>query len=73
MAASKIKYETIGMNRGLICIRKRCGFCRRKHLVEFPVDDLHLPRRMGSLCDRCSTQVEQASQRLTKLRIRQRR
>jgi hypothetical protein len=73
MATPRIAFETIGMSRGLVCIRKRCGFCRQKHLVEFPLDDLHLPRRMTSLCDRCRLQAEQAKQRFPQLRIRRRR
>lgn len=63
-----IKFRTLGINNGLIAIEKRCGFCRRKHLTEFPLDDLHLRSRMTSLCDVCESQLEEARKSFPELR-----
>jgi hypothetical protein len=70
MAQSNRKFRHIGLNAGLICIEKLCGFCRRRHIVEFPLDDLHVARRMNSFCARCDAELEEALQRNPSLRWR---
>lgn len=70
MAQSNRQFRHIGLNAGLICIEKRCGFCRRRHIVEFPLDDLHVARRMNRFCARCEAELEEALQRHPSLRRR---
>jgi len=70
MARSRPQFRQIAVKAGLICIEKRCGFCRRKHIVEFPLDDLHVVRRMNSFCDRCEVELEEALRQHPTLRRR---
>jgi hypothetical protein len=58
MAKSRRRFRMIAVDRGIVRIEKRCGFCQRKHVVEFPRDDLGVPRRMNSFCDRCEVELE---------------
>ena len=58
MAKSRRRFRMIAVHRGIVRIEKRCGFCQRKHVVEFPRDDLGVPRRMNSFCDRCEAELE---------------
>lgn len=71
MARSRIRFRKLGLRDGLITIQKRCGFCRRRHIVEFPLDDLHVRRRMTSLCERCALELEQMLDHFPELRGRE--
>ena len=55
----KLKYSVISLMNGIVKIKKPCGYCEKKHVVEFPVDDLFVRRRMCSLCDNCEQQIEE--------------
>jgi hypothetical protein len=70
MSKRRVKFRRIGLHAGLICIEKRCGFCRGKHIVEFPLDDLHVKRRMNSFCYRCEAELKDALDRHPGLRRR---
>ena len=66
-------YHVIGRRSGMVCIAKRCGFCRRKHVVEFPLDDLGVKRRMESFCDRCEEELRIFLEKHPEFRRRRRR
>lgn len=55
----KLKYSVLSLENGIVRIKKPCGYCEKKHTVEFPIDDLFVKRRMNSLCKNCEEQLEQ--------------
>jgi hypothetical protein len=59
MGRKKRRYSVISLECGIVKIRKPCGYCEKKHVVQFPVDDLFVKRRMNSLCNSCEEQLEQ--------------
>jgi hypothetical protein len=66
----KLKYSVISLLNGIVKIKKPCGYCEKKHVVEFPVDDLLVKRRMCSLCKICKQQMEEIKKKYPDLRKR---
>lgn len=55
----KKKYSVLSLSNGIVKIKKPCGYCEKKHIAEFPVDDLFVKRRMCSLCKKCEDELEE--------------
>ncbi len=73
MASSKIRrFEVLGIRAGIAAVRKRCGWCNRRHITRFPADDLLVARRHATFCDRCDASVEEALAKYPRLRRRKR-
>jgi hypothetical protein len=59
MRRKKRKYSVLSLENGIVKIKKPCGYCEKKHTVQFPVDDMFVKRRMNSLCNYCEQQLEE--------------
>lgn len=67
MRKGKLRYSVISLLKGIVKIKKPCGYCEKKHVVEFPVDDLLVKRRMCSLCEKCEKQIEEIKKKHPRL------
>jgi len=58
--------KILAVNNGIARVKKHCGFCDRTHIVNFPLDDMDVERRMSTFCDDCEVNVIDIKKRQSK-------
>jgi hypothetical protein len=54
----KIKYIVLGKENGIATVKHKCWFCKRKHTVCYPFDDVGMDTKINQLCNRCESDLE---------------
>lgn len=64
------RFEVLKIQGGIAAVRKRCPWCKRRHIAEFPADDLLVRRRHAQFCDPCQSGLDTALAKYPWLRRR---
>jgi hypothetical protein len=52
------KYILLSVKNGIAVVKHRCWFCKRKHRLEYPLDDVGTKNKINSLCLKCENSLE---------------
>lgn len=54
------RFTVLKIQGGIARIRKRCPWCERKHVAQFPADDILVAKRHARFCKKCDRDVQRA-------------
>ena len=54
----KIKYVVLGTENGIATVKHKCWFCKRKHTLRYPLDDVGMITKIKQLCNTCDDDLE---------------
>jgi hypothetical protein len=53
-----VKYVVLGKKDGIATVKHKCWFCKRKHNLSYPVDDIGMDTKIKQLCNTCDKELE---------------
>lgn len=52
------KYLVVKVVNGIAKVKHKCWFCRKKHVLDYPLDDLGMKSKVDALCSDCASGLE---------------
>lgn len=56
------KYAILSVKNGIATVKHRCWFCKRKHSLKYPLDDVGSEEKENILCIKCENGLEDFKQ-----------
>ena len=52
------KYMVVDVKEGIATVKHKCWFCKRKHKLAYPLDDVGMKSKIDQLCLVCENGLE---------------
>lgn len=52
------RYIVLSRKNGIAKVEHKCWFCKRKHTLCYPIDDVGMKTKSKQLCNKCDGELE---------------